>query len=63
LAPQKAAVDVDLRTSGGRVATDLPVAAVIRDEQKKNEIRRKCKGGGPLITARTGGGNIQPPKQ
>ena len=52
------AVDVDARTSGGRVISDLPVVSVIQGEQKKNELRGKINGGGPLITAHTSGGNV-----
>ena len=56
---EKAAVDVDARTSGGRVSSDLPVVAVVQGEQKKHELRGKINGGGPLITARTSGGNVR----
>jgi DUF4097 and DUF4098 domain-containing protein YvlB len=55
---EKLAVDVDARTTGGRVVTDLPVVSVIQGEQKKNELRGKINGGGPLITAHTSGGNV-----
>ncbi len=55
----KAVVDVDLHTSGGRVATDFPVTTVIQGEQKKNELRGKINGGGPVITARTSGGSVR----
>lgn len=51
-------VDIDARTSGGRVLTDLPVNGTAQTAQKKNELRGKLNGGGPLITARTSGGNI-----
>lgn len=54
-----AAVDVDARTSGGRVATDFPVVSVIQGEQKKNELRGKINGGGPLLTAHTSGGSVR----
>ena len=54
----KVAVDVDARTSAGRVSTDFPVVAVIQGEQKKNELRGKINGGGPLITAHTSGGSV-----
>lgn len=57
--PANAAVDVDAHTSAGRVSTDFPVAAVIQGEQKKNELRGKINGGGPLITAHTSGGNVR----
>ena len=53
------AVDVDARTSGGRVSTDFPVVTVVQGEQKKNELRGKINGGGPLLTARTSGGNVR----
>lgn len=56
---EKVAVDVDAHTSGGRVTTDFPVAAVIQGEQKKNEIRGKINGGGPLITAHSSGGSVR----
>ena len=53
------AVDVDARTSGGRVSSDLPVVSVVQGEPKKHELRGKIHGGGPLITARTSGGNVR----
>jgi hypothetical protein len=56
---EQVAVDVDAHTSGGRVTTDFPVAAVIQGEQKKNEIRGKVNGGGPLITAHSSGGSVR----
>ncbi len=56
---EKVAVDVDAQTSGGRVTSDLPVATVIQGEQKKNEIRGKVNGGGPLITAHSSGGSVR----
>jgi len=56
---ENVAVDVDAHTSAGRVTTDFPVAAVIQGEQKKNEIRGKINGGGPLLTAHTSGGSVR----
>ena len=55
----KVAVDVDAHTSGGRVSTDLPVAAEVQGEQKDNTLRGKINGGGPLLTAHTGGGHVR----
>jgi DUF4097 and DUF4098 domain-containing protein YvlB len=55
---EKLNVDVDARTSGGRVSSDLPVTSVTQGEPKKNELRGKINGGGPLITAHTSGGGI-----
>jgi len=60
---EKIAVDVDAHTSAGRVSTDFPVTAVIQGEQKKNQIRGKINGGGPLITAHTSGGSVRLQKQ
>ena len=57
------AVDIDAHTSGGRVASELPVASVIHGEQKKNELRGKINGGGPLIIAHTSGGSVRFQKQ
>ncbi len=56
---EKVNVDVDARTSGGRVSSDLPVTSVIQGEQKKNELQGKINGGGPLITAHTSGGSVR----
>ncbi len=56
---EKVAVDIDASTSGGRVSSDLPVVSIIQGEQKKNELRGKINGGGPLIFAHTSGGNVQ----
>lgn len=56
---EKLAVDVDASTSGGRVSSELPVTTVIQGEQKKNEIRGKINGGGPLLTAHTSGGSVR----
>ena len=56
---ENVAVDVDAHTSAGRVSTDFPVVSVIQGEQKKNELRGKINGGGPLITAHTSGGSVR----
>jgi hypothetical protein len=52
-------VDVDASTSGGRVSSDLPVVTTVQGEQKKNELRGKINGGGPLVKAHTSGGNVR----
>jgi DUF4097 and DUF4098 domain-containing protein YvlB len=56
---EKLAVDVDLRTSAGRVSTDFPVANAAQGGQKKNELRGKVNGGGPLIVAHTSAGSVR----
>jgi hypothetical protein len=58
-----AAVDIDARTSGGRVSSDLPVVTVVQGQQKNTELRGKINGGGPLITAQTSGGSVRVQKQ
>lgn len=52
-------VDIDAHTSGGRISSALPVVATIQGEQKRNELRGKINGGGPLIKAHTSGGNVR----
>lgn len=56
---EKVAVDVDARTSAGRVSTEFPVASVVQGEKKKNELRGKINGGGPLVRAFTSAGSIR----
>lgn len=56
---KKTAVDVDAHATAGRITTDFAVISVIKGEQKKNELRGKINGGGPLITAHTSGGSIR----
>ncbi|MGH7487484.1 MAG: DUF4097 family beta strand repeat-containing protein, partial [bacterium] len=55
---EKVAVDVDARTSGGRVVTELPVVAVVQGEHKPNVLRGKINGGGPALSLETSGGSI-----
>jgi len=55
---EKVEVDIDARTSGGRVTSELPVVSVVQGEQRKNELKGKINGGGPLITAHTSGGSV-----
>lgn len=52
------AADIDARTSGGRVWSDLFISPIGQRCAKKNELRGKINGGGPLVTARTSGGNV-----
>ena len=49
-------VTVDARTSGGKVRIDFPVT--IQDEIKKNRLNADINDGGPMLTLRTSGGNI-----
>jgi len=60
---EKVAVDIDAHTSAGRVSTDFPVATLVQGEQKKDQLRGKINGGGPLITAHTSAGSVHIRKQ
>ena len=48
-------VDLDARTSGGKVECELPVTGVIRP----NRVEGKINGGGPNVLLRTSGGTIK----
>jgi serine/threonine protein kinase len=54
--PATAMLNLDARSGGGRVKSDLPVQA----EGKRDEgtLRGKINGGGPSLKLETGGGNI-----
>ena len=54
--PGKVKLNVDARTSGGRVVTDMPVTAT--GELKPQALKASINGGGPLLELRTSGGNI-----
>jgi hypothetical protein len=56
---EKVAVDIDASTSGGRVSSDFPIVTIVQGEQKKNELKGKINGGGPLVKAHTSGGNVR----
>jgi hypothetical protein len=49
-------VDLDASTMGGRVSSDFEVP--VRGELKSNSLQTKINGGGPLLSARTLGGNV-----
>ena len=53
-------LQVDARTSGGRVSTDFPV--VTQGTLDKNSLKASINGGGPLMTLRTSG-RVHPPAQ
>jgi hypothetical protein len=50
------AFDVDARTSGGRVVTDVPVT--VQGEHKSASLRGRINGGGPALILQTSAGNI-----
>jgi hypothetical protein len=49
--------DVDAYTSGGDVVSDLPIT--VQGAIGEGKLRGKLNGGGPLLTLRTSGGNIE----
>jgi DUF4097 and DUF4098 domain-containing protein YvlB len=50
-------VDLDAKTSGGRVSTDFPIT--IQGEISKSRIKGEINGGGPGLYLRTSGGSIR----
>lgn len=55
--PPDAKVDVDAVTSGGGVSTEFPITT--ETEKKRNSLKAKLNGGGPVMTLRTSGGSIR----
>jgi DUF4097 and DUF4098 domain-containing protein YvlB len=58
--PDNAAFDVDLSSSSGTVQVDPAVTMTVqgRVEERHKSIQGKVRGGGPLLTVRTGSGDI-----
>ncbi len=57
--PEGEGVDLDARTSGGRVTLDSPVNIEIRGEIDRHHVRGRINGGGPELKLRTSGGNVR----
>ena len=56
--PRNAGVDLDARTSGGRV--DVDASILLEDgTATRTEVRGRINGGGPSLTLRTSGGSIR----
>ena len=49
--------DVDAKTSGGQVRTDLPLS--VRGTVSKTKVQGELNGGGPKLVLRTSGGSIR----
>jgi len=49
-------MDIDAKTSGGKVSVDFPVT--VSGEIKKNQLKARLNNGGPLMYLRTSGGSI-----
>lgn len=58
--PENAAFDADISTSSGTLEVNSPVEMTVqgRVEEVHRHIRGKVRGGGPLLTVRTGSGDI-----
>jgi hypothetical protein len=56
--PQNVGVDVDARSRGGRVISQVPVTTVVVGEQKRNILQGSINGGGPNLVAHTSDGNV-----
>ncbi|MGH7597216.1 MAG: DUF4097 family beta strand repeat-containing protein [bacterium] len=50
-------LDIDAYTSGGEVQCDMPIT--VQGKFGEGKLRGKLNGGGPLLTLRTSGGNIE----
>ncbi len=50
-------LDIDAYTSGGEVESDLPIT--VQGKFGEGKLRGKLNGGGPLLTLRTSGGDIE----
>jgi DUF4097 and DUF4098 domain-containing protein YvlB len=57
--PESAAMDVDARSSGGRVVTDLPVTTTVKGETRSGVLEGKLNGGGPALVLRSSSGDIR----
>jgi DUF4097 and DUF4098 domain-containing protein YvlB len=57
--PESAAMDVDARSSGGRIITDLPLAITVKGEQHSGVLQGKLNGGGPALVLRASSGDIR----
>jgi DUF4097 and DUF4098 domain-containing protein YvlB len=58
--PANAAFDADISTSSGTLSVDAPITMTVqgRVQETRKSIQGKVRGGGPLLTLRTGSGDI-----
>lgn len=58
--PGNSAFDADINTSSGTIDVDSPIAMTVqgRVQESRKTIRGKVRGGGPLLSVRTGSGDI-----
>jgi len=57
--PRSVAVDVDARSSGGKVVSAFPVTSIVSGEPKPGALRGKINGGGSMLTLRASSGDIR----
>jgi DUF4097 and DUF4098 domain-containing protein YvlB len=57
--PPATAVDLDARSSGGRVISDLPVTTTVQGRQISGTLQGKINGGGPALVLRSSSGDIR----
>ena len=57
--PRSAALDVDARSSGGKVVSAFPVTSIVSGEPKPGALRGKINGGGSMLTLRASSGDIR----
>jgi DUF4097 and DUF4098 domain-containing protein YvlB len=57
--PTTAAMDVDARSSGGRIITELPLATTVKGEQRSGVLQGKLNRGGPTLVLRSSSGDIR----
>jgi hypothetical protein len=59
--PSNAAFDADISTSSGTIDVDSPIEMTVqgRVQESRKQIRGKVRGGGPLLSVKTGSGDIQ----
>ncbi|MGO9086913.1 MAG: DUF4097 family beta strand repeat-containing protein [Candidatus Sulfotelmatobacter sp.] len=58
--PANAAFDADISTSSGTIEVNSPIEMTVqgRVQEERKSIRGKVRGGGPLVSVRTGSGDI-----
>lgn len=58
--PANSAFDADISTSSGRVDVNSPIEMTVqgRVQETRKQIRGKVRGGGPLLSVRTGSGDV-----
>lgn len=57
--PGSLAMNLDAKSNGGTVQTELPVTRVVAGERKPGALQGKINGGGPTLFLRASSGNIQ----